>query len=385
MREYDVLVCGGGVAGVAAALASARQGMKTCLLEKEYALGGLATLGLIVIYLPLCDGDGVQMSGGLSEELLKLSLQYGPGQIPAAWADTKADRPQRARERYQVQYNAASFMMSAEEALLREGVTIFYDARLSAAEGYADQLKRVAIETKKRKEFIAAKAFVDATGDADLCYFSGEPVVDDPTNRRTGWYFSYNGEKLQLHGQTDPIYTDIPAGSRLYSGTELEDISQHMVDMRRMIRDHVMQLRQQGDKNAYPLLIPTYHGLRMTRRLDAFGFSEDAHERVWFRDAIGMIGNWKEQHLRYSIPYRCITGVKHTNLYAAGRCASAEKGGWDLTRVIPTCAVMGEAAGIAAAMQAKTGKRPGFEAVQNEVVSRGGLLDESLFDRVEEP
>ena len=76
--RYDVVVCGGGVAGVAAALAAARHGARTCLLEKEYALGGLATLGLIVVYLPLCDGEGVQMSGGLAEELLHTALKYGP-------------------------------------------------------------------------------------------------------------------------------------------------------------------------------------------------------------------------------------------------------------------------------------------------------------------
>ena len=84
--NYDVVVCGGGIAGIAAALAAARGGARTCLLEKEYALGGLATLGLIVIYLPLCDGDGVKMSGGIAEELLKLSLKYGPGEIPEVWA-----------------------------------------------------------------------------------------------------------------------------------------------------------------------------------------------------------------------------------------------------------------------------------------------------------
>ena len=59
--EYDVLVCGGGVAGIAAALAAARQGAKVLLLEREYMLGGLATLGLVTIYLPLCDGMGHQV------------------------------------------------------------------------------------------------------------------------------------------------------------------------------------------------------------------------------------------------------------------------------------------------------------------------------------
>ncbi len=68
--QYDVAVCGGGIAGIAAALSAARTGARTILVEREYVLGGLATLGLIVIYLPLCDGSGVQMSGGIAEELL---------------------------------------------------------------------------------------------------------------------------------------------------------------------------------------------------------------------------------------------------------------------------------------------------------------------------
>ena len=60
--SYDVAVCGGGIAGIAAALAAARQGKKTILFEKSYILGGLAMAGLITIYLPLCDGYGKQVS-----------------------------------------------------------------------------------------------------------------------------------------------------------------------------------------------------------------------------------------------------------------------------------------------------------------------------------
>ena len=72
--EYDVLVAGGGVAGIAAALAAARNGSKVCLLEKQFMLGGLATAGLVTIYLPICDGKGTQVSFGLAEELLKQTL-----------------------------------------------------------------------------------------------------------------------------------------------------------------------------------------------------------------------------------------------------------------------------------------------------------------------
>src|SRR5512138_3352705 len=103
--SYDVIVVGGGIAGVAAAAAAAREGVSVCLLEKEYALGGLATLGNIVVYLPICDGLGNKVSGGLAETLLKLSIKDGshlhtPGcyGIPQPWT-TKSNREQRATNR----------------------------------------------------------------------------------------------------------------------------------------------------------------------------------------------------------------------------------------------------------------------------------------------
>lgn len=89
--NYDVIVCGGGIAGVSAALSASRNNAKVLLIEREYALGGLATLGLIAIYLPLCDGEGEKMSSGISEELLKLSLKYGPGEIPKVWKDRNSN------------------------------------------------------------------------------------------------------------------------------------------------------------------------------------------------------------------------------------------------------------------------------------------------------
>ncbi|MDY3071925.1 MAG: FAD-dependent oxidoreductase, partial [Eubacteriales bacterium] len=127
-RDFDVCVCGGGIAGIAAALASARSGAKTVLLEKEYALGGLATLGLIVIYLALDDGDGTLMSTGIPEELLKLSYKYAPvTRLPDEW---RHDAPEEARagKRYETEYSPAAMILACEELLLGEGVTIFYDA-----------------------------------------------------------------------------------------------------------------------------------------------------------------------------------------------------------------------------------------------------------------
>ena len=80
--EYDVVVVGGGIAGAAAAVAAAREGASTCLIEKANGLGGLATLGLIEVYLPLCDGRGRQVIAGLAETFMLNSLKYGPGEVP---------------------------------------------------------------------------------------------------------------------------------------------------------------------------------------------------------------------------------------------------------------------------------------------------------------
>ena len=76
-KNYDVVVVGGGIAGIAASVAAARKGASVLLLEKSVNLGGLATIGLISWYEPLCDGEGNQMMASIAEELIKLTAKYG--------------------------------------------------------------------------------------------------------------------------------------------------------------------------------------------------------------------------------------------------------------------------------------------------------------------
>ena len=104
---YDVVVIGGGVAGVAAAIASARRGARTLLIEKSVMLGGLATLGYITIYLPLCDGCGRRLIGGISEELLWLSIRNSYDNLPSKWRS----RPAYAESeggRYRTSFNGST-------------------------------------------------------------------------------------------------------------------------------------------------------------------------------------------------------------------------------------------------------------------------------------
>lgn len=138
----DVAVAGGGIAGVAAALAAARTGAQTLLLEKECALGGLATLGLIVMYLPLCDGYGHQVIGGIGEELLRKSVEGGSptagprGHVPPCW-NGPAGEAERTQTRFRVDYDAAPMMLTLER-LLREAWRfhmVRYTAVRSAKQG----------------------------------------------------------------------------------------------------------------------------------------------------------------------------------------------------------------------------------------------------------
>ena len=93
----DVAVAGGGVAGIAAALSAARAGAKVALIERGFTLGGLATAGLVTIYLPLCDGKGRQVSFSLAEELLRLSVsEYCDGRVRQL-AYGRYDAPKRIR------------------------------------------------------------------------------------------------------------------------------------------------------------------------------------------------------------------------------------------------------------------------------------------------
>ena len=114
VEGYDVAVCGGGIAGIAAALAAARHGKKVVLFERQYMLGGLAIAGLITIYLPLCDGMGKQVSFGIAEELLKLSIKHGAeARYPKNWLDGEGTRTE-TDQRYAVRYNAQLFAILAE-------------------------------------------------------------------------------------------------------------------------------------------------------------------------------------------------------------------------------------------------------------------------------
>ena len=365
------------MAGVAAALAAAREGARTCLIEKEYALGGLATLGLIVIYLPLCDGKGRQVISGISEELLKASIKYAPGDLPACWREG-GDAEARKAARYRTSFEAAPFMIALEEMLLAAGVTLMYDSRFCGVHRTGRHIDGLIVENKSGRMGVGARMVVDASGDADVCFAAGEKTVSNAANVCTGWYFSHGREGNRLRVLSDPLYGQVPEGHRYYAGDRHGDVTQHAVDGRRMIMADVMKRRAAGDEALYPLLIPAYDGMRMTRRLSAAYELDESEAFADFEDSIGMTGDWRKAGPVFALPWRTLVGTRNDNIAAAGRCISVTTAMWDITRVIPTAAVTGQAAGLGAALAARQGVALGeldVKRLQSALKSHGVIIE----------
>ncbi len=383
--ETDVAVIGGGIAGVAAALAAARSGVKVSLLEKSCLPGGLATLGNVVIYLPLCDGYGHQVSGGLCEELIRLSVRHRPNAIPACW-QTESDSESRAKSRFLAEFNPWDFALDMEALLVKEGVDIWYDTRFCDVLFNKGRIDYLLIENKSGRQALRAKAIVDASGDADVCVRSGQPTVTLQSNVRAGWFFAWKGDKPYLEYCSRPFS---PTGEKMkddpyaYTGSQARDVNRQLLDSRQLQRERLKKLREENPA-AEPVNLNTIPDIRMTTRLQGVMELKEEDMGRWFEDSIGFMANWRRKGPVYAIPYRSLYAPGMANLITAGRCISSAGSAWDQSRAIPACAVTGEAAGTAAALLAQ-GQASSFSAMpiewlQTELRRRGVIMDTRLVE-----
>jgi hypothetical protein len=384
IKNCDVVVAGGGVAGIAAALAAARNGSKVILIEKQCGLGGLATLGLITIYLPLCDGHGNQVIYGLGEELLKLSVKYGyEGRYPKPWFEN-GTKEEKEKHRYLIQFNAQLFALAAEELLLEEGVEIIYDTRITSVHKTKDSIDAVLIDNKQGHMAIMTKTVIDATGDADVCMFAGENTTVNDKNVLAVWYYYVGKEGLKLrrypYAWSKPKFDP---NHRFYNGVLTDDVSSMIIDgHKEIIHDVIKEREKFEDSTIMPVTIPNVPEFRMTRRLVGAYEMEEAEVHKEFYDSVGMTGDWRKKGPAFNIPYRTLYGNKVKNLITCGRCISVKDDLWDVTRVIPTCAVTGEAAGTAAALLAMDNLESFAELdvnkLQNQLKKQGVKINEDF-------
>lgn len=359
-QPYDVVVVGGGIAGVAAAVAAARKGVSALLLEKSIVLGGLATAGLISWYEPLCDGCGKQMIYGIGEELIRLSMKDGFDTMDPAWLDKSGEAP---KKRFTNRFSPTMFAMTLDEYLQENNVTIMLDSHAVYPVMDGGTCLGVMVESKSGREFYPAKAVIDATGDAEIMDRAGVPTVKGGnwfsfvahyTNRELAKKFA-EGENMatcrkwmwvgsNLKGEGQP--EDLPR----MAGTTSEEITSFVLACRKA---GLEKLRQEPREDRDISMIPFMPQFRTIRRIEGKVLFKGIHEEK-FADNIGDCGDFRRAGIHCQIPYGALYHPDFANLWAAGRIISAEEGdGWEISRVIPVCALTGQAAGTAAALCAK--------------------------------
>ncbi len=359
--SYDTVVVGGGFAGVAASLAAARGGNKVLLCEKMFVLGGLGTAGLVTIYLPLCDGKGNQLSFGIAEELLKASIADGyEASYPKAWLKN-GSLEERIAHRYFVRYNAAACIIAMEQLLLQAGVEILYGTSVCDVSVENGRISHLIIENKSGRSAVKAGNVIDCTGDADVCNFAGEETARYSTgNILAAWFYYCDemGNHLKTFGATDygaekegTKEYNAMAEHRFYSGLDAKELSEMVLASHKSIHNYFLK---EEKLSSYHMLtsIASIPQVRMTRRIVGCYTMTKADNHKQFADSVGMFGNWRGSGVGevYELPYNALYGKKIKNLAVAGRCISADDAMWDVTRVIPVCAVSGEAVGTAAAL-----------------------------------
>ena len=358
-KRYDVAVCGGGVAGISAALAAARSGKRVVLFEREYMLGGLGTAGLITIYLPICDGYGRQVSFGIAEELLKLSIKHGAeADYPANWLDGVGTRTSSDR-RYMVRYNAQVFAILAEQLLLSERVKIMYGSLVTDCKLEDGKIKYLTVENKSGRTNYYIQSVVDATGDCDVAKFASAPTdTFRQGNDLAAWYYyaNKNGYDLNMLGYFDTPDEERVDGKgakilakRRFTGLDGAEISDMVCLSHKTILNDWLK-RKKDDETIWPVTMATIPQIRMTRKLIGEYVLSQTEEHTYFEESIGMVSNWKRRGPVFEVPFRTLYSAKVKNLAVAGRCTSVNEPLWDVMRVIPCCAVTGQAAGTAAAM-----------------------------------
>ncbi len=385
-HECDVLVSGGGVAGIAAALAAARSGARVLLIEKSFILGGLATSGLVTIYLPLCDGRGRQVSFGLAEELFKLSIKYGYEEnYPTAWLDREASVEERSTgARYEVQFNAQLFALAAEELLIKEGVEILYGTLAAAVQKENGKISHVIVENKSGREAVRAGSVVDATGDADICALAGAACAHNKMgNVLAAWYYFVSGGEYSLNmlGFCDSKEDEANAvllSPKRFFGTDALELSE-MTKMSHASTLNDFLKRKKTAPDILPVTIATIPQIRMTRKIVGKYTLDESEVHTYQKDSVGMVSDWRTRGPVFEIPFGTLYGEDVKNLICAGRCISVTDEMWDITRVIPDCAVTGEAAGIAAAMSDDFSSLD-VEKLQKELCRRGVKLHETELE-----
>jgi hypothetical protein len=400
--EYEVAVLGGGPAGIAAAVAAARAGRRTLLIERYGFLGGMGTAAGVTNFCGLhanVHGEMHRVVQGVASDLLARIDRLGGLNAPHLILGKILAQA----------YDTAAYKIAADDLLAAHGVNVLFHA-LGAGVVMLDETRigTMMVETKAGRQAVRADIFIDCSGDGDLAAWAGARYELGDNNGSMlypSMMFRLNGidpEKAGEAWRTIPAlmeqaeaagthhfprkaaivrpqrsaiewrvnFTQLArADGGAINGLEPDELTRGEIDGRRQAVQAFEFLRTvPGFENSYIVDLPPQLGIRETRRIIG-GYmlsGGDVLGCAAFDDSIGVNGWPMESHVAGDVifkfppipesrgfnelPYRMLTPQGRDNLLMAGRCASMTHDGQSAARVSGACFAMGEAAGTAAAL-----------------------------------
>lgn len=407
-RECEVLVVGGGPAGTAAAVAAAREGAETILLERYNHLGGLSTGGLVIWIDRMTDWSGSLVIRGFAEELLdRLPPVAVAGPAASTFGSRDTALVEHWRRRSSAHHHTVTWaptvnpehLKLASLDLVREaGATLVLHAWGAAPVLNEDgSVGGVYFESKEGRQAIAARVVIDCTGDGDIFHRAGagcDTEIDERSIHHcmnTSWLFGDVDMAAWLHfryeepdafaafmlegrlacggGFERPVVSwrdDIALfmGPRIsgLSGVDVTDLTEAETISRRYMAAHLSFYRKRAPGFAKADLLQTAPqlGVRHSRRLVGIGkVRRDDWDDIMPRpDEIGVSPSLAPKWPSLSVPYGCLIPETIEGVIAAGRHVSCDPSSHSILREIPQCWLTGQAAGIAAAIAAQQRVKP---------------------------
>lgn len=381
MEHFDVIVCGGGIAGVAAALAASRRGKKVLLAEKQAVLGGLATSGLIYIYLPISDELDRPVASGITEELLKRCQDYGPFTLHEKWSGIPGSDCGHPGTRYMCCFSPAGYELTLDKMLREADVEVRLESTVigTRCDG-SSRLTEVEIFCGADREKFSADCFIDATGGAYLLRLAGARVLPG-SNYISPWFMEINDQSKSRYHLTENIHiqvvTDTSETGQFPEALTVADTQRFLKRQYEVIRSYYDALPEERRKVCYPLHLPGMNQLRTIARIAGKAEIQNGQAGMAVEDSVGIAADWRQLAPSWETPYGALVPEKIRGALAAGRCINTSGDAWQIYRVIPAAAMTGEAAGTAAALACSKGIDPAdlnVRELQSELVKNGVIL-----------
>ncbi|MEC0307037.1 FAD-dependent oxidoreductase [Paenibacillus lautus] len=430
MNQVDVVVVGGGPTGIAAAIAAANNGANTLLIEQRGFLGGMGTTALVPAFCPFTDHEKPVIRGIGLKLMERMKANCKPSYIT-----------EYKEQLDWVPIDVEVLKRVYDEALLESGAKVLFHTFVGqlVMNSGGHGVNGLVLLNKSGRSIVEAKYVIDATGDADIAALAGAPfqkggdggelqpgtmcyLLTNVNRERFRQYMRDSGDTGQIPQAVQLAQSngDLPPGRKEVSGfawvsdylvgvnfghvfgvdgTKAEDLTKAAVEGRKLVKIQVEFLRKYvpGFEDAHLVSTGEQIGIRETRRIvgdymlvqDDFismrSFEDDIARNAYFID-IHMATSKENMEIRHlppgrshGVPYRSLLPQGLANVWVAGRAASADRVVQGSLRVMPNCFAMGQAAGTAAAICAKTGgtsRDVDIKQLQRLLIEQGAWLGE---------